>query len=155
MVEPTPLKNMRKSNWMIYPIFGMKITKIFELPPPSPGLLGPHLEGVGHHVKVWSHHDALHLAACSTWQKTNVFFGTEATQITQLKPMDVPGRKLATKCLGSMGYFTIELVPSRNILRKLAIYLIWKINVSPCWTFLNWGHLKKQTTQLIWKTIHA
>ena len=30
MVEPTPLKNMPKSNWIISPIFGVKIKKTFE-----------------------------------------------------------------------------------------------------------------------------
>ena len=34
-VEPTHLKNMRKSNWIISPGIGVKIPKLFELPPPS------------------------------------------------------------------------------------------------------------------------
>ena len=35
VVEPTHLKNVRKSNWIISPSFGVKIPKIFEVPPPS------------------------------------------------------------------------------------------------------------------------
>jgi len=41
VVEPTHLKNMRKSNWTISPGFGVKIPKIFELPPPSSGTPQP------------------------------------------------------------------------------------------------------------------
>ena len=34
--SPTHLKNMRKSNWInLPPIFEVKISKIFELPPPT------------------------------------------------------------------------------------------------------------------------
>ena len=36
VVEPTHLKNMRKSNWMLFPPqIRVKIPKMFELPPPS------------------------------------------------------------------------------------------------------------------------
>ena len=35
VVEPTQLKNMRKSNWIISPRIGVNIKQIFELPPPS------------------------------------------------------------------------------------------------------------------------
>jgi len=32
VVEPTPLKNMRTSKWIVSPGFWVKIRKIFELP---------------------------------------------------------------------------------------------------------------------------
>ena len=35
MVEPTPLKNMRKSNWIICSSTGENSKNIFELPPSS------------------------------------------------------------------------------------------------------------------------
>ena len=44
VVEPTHLKNMRKSNWIISPGFGVKIKNtVFELPPPRRGLFIAHL----------------------------------------------------------------------------------------------------------------
>ena len=38
---PTHLKNMRKSKWVHLPQIGVKIPKIFELPPPSFNLYEP------------------------------------------------------------------------------------------------------------------
>ena len=56
VVEPTHLKNMRKSNWMLFPPgIRVKIPKMFELPPPSTNCSSWPSMNISQLTSVWKH----------------------------------------------------------------------------------------------------